>query len=87
MKVLHLITPSLEASAQRVSATTGAFCCDGFLHCRCSLHREVAVADEQCMDGQGGEGFCSFMADVFVNKKLLESILDIDTLKNRGAKT
>jgi hypothetical protein len=47
----------------------------------------VAVADEQCMDGQGGEGFCSFIVDVFVIKKLLEGILDIDTLKNRGAKT
>ena len=39
------------------------------------------------MDGQGGEGFCSFIANVFVIKKLLEGILDIDTLKNRGAKT
>jgi hypothetical protein len=33
------------------------------------------------MDGQGGEGFCSFIADVFVIKKLLEGILDTDTLK------
>jgi hypothetical protein len=39
------------------------------------------------MDDQGGEDFCSFIADVFVIKKLLESILDIDTLKNRDAKT
>ena len=77
-----MIRLSLEASAQRVLATTEAFCCDGFLHCQ-----EVAVADEQCMDGQGGEGFCSFIVDVFVIKKLLEGILDIDTLKNRGAKT
>ena len=45
------------------------------------------MADEQCMDGQGGEGFCSFIADVFAIKKLFEGILDIDTLKNRGAKT
>ena len=39
------------------------------------------MADEQCMDGQGGEGFCSFIADVFVIKKLLEGILNIDSLK------
>jgi hypothetical protein len=82
-----LITPSLEASAQRVSATTEAFCCDDFLHCRHSLHREVAVADKQCMDGQEGEGFCPFIVDVFVIKKLLEGILNINSLKNRGAKT
>ncbi len=45
------------------------------------------VASEQCMDGQGGEGFYSLLADIFVIKKFLEGILDIDTLKNWGAKT
>ena len=44
------------------------------------------MADEQCMDGQGGEGFCSFIADVFAIKKLLECILDTDTLKIRVRK-
>ena len=89
MKVVHFDYTNLRSLCPTCLSHhyTRAFCCDNFFHRHCNLQQEVVVASEQCMDGQGGEGFYSFLADIFVIKKLFEGILDIETLKNWGAKT